>query len=576
MKTFLRLCSLLLLAFAAPACKKDRSCENCPPDAPLPGATANKPPVARAGMDQVIKLPADSTLLDGSASSDPDGRVVAYGWRQITGPNTSLMAGADLAATVVRALVPGRYAFELKVTDDGGLSAYDTVAVDVQVDAGINQPPIARAGGDLSITLPINRVRLDGSGSSDPDHNITAYQWTKVAGPTILHMASPAGAQTEVSGLVEGIYLFELKVTDGGGLTGTDTVQVTVAMAVSIACDNSNRPRVSARLVPLGTLTHAGIGSAVASAGGKILFAGGYTTSLSSRVDIYDIAAHSWSTAELSQARYAIAAIASGTKIFFAGGEISDGTLPVSTVDIYDAATNTWTATSLSWAGHSIAAASVGDEVFFAGGDGGFTGGGRGNKVDIYNVAEGEWYTSHLSTERRVGISAVTANNKMYFAGGEAWNSSNWYASSRLDIYDANGGWTNTDLKEGKIGCGAIAWGNKIYWAGGHTGAYPAIRSSCLVEIMDVQSGRSATATLSKPASWMRAVVKDNKILFFRPYGSDTNIFDIYEPATDTWSVGVLPHFMEGVAIIAVNNVVYLAGGNIDNRPTRQVWTLEF
>ena len=60
-----------------------------------------------------------------------------------------------------------------------------------------------------------------------------------------------------------------------------------------------------------------------------------------------------------------MAAIASGNKIFFGGGESSDGTWPVDNVDIYDVTTNTWTVAHLSTAGHSVAAATVGNKVFF-------------------------------------------------------------------------------------------------------------------------------------------------------------------------------------------------------------------
>ncbi len=73
-----------------------------------------------------------------------------------------------------------------------------------------------------------------------------------------------------------------------------------------------------------------------------VLFAGGVIPpgTHSSRVDIYDLATQTWSTAELSQARTAPAAVAAGNKIFFAGGEISDGTFPSNVVDIYDVSTN--------------------------------------------------------------------------------------------------------------------------------------------------------------------------------------------------------------------------------------------
>lgn len=91
-----------------------------------------------------------------------------------------------------------------------------------------NRPPVAKAGPDQVITLPVNTVTLDATGSSDPDNNITGYAWTKISGP-VLHTFSHSGlAQTQVTNLVQGEYLFELKVTDARGLTGWDTVMVTV------------------------------------------------------------------------------------------------------------------------------------------------------------------------------------------------------------------------------------------------------------------------------------------------------------------------------------------------------------
>ena len=42
-----------------------------------------KPPIAISGPVQVITLPTDSILLDGSTSSDPDGTIsdpIAIGW----------------------------------------------------------------------------------------------------------------------------------------------------------------------------------------------------------------------------------------------------------------------------------------------------------------------------------------------------------------------------------------------------------------------------------------------------------------------------------------------------------------
>ena len=75
---------------------------------------------------------------------------------------------------------------------------------------------------------------LLGSGI-DPDGTITAYAWTKIAGPAAGTITNPNTAATSVTGLVTGIYRFELRVTDNNGATDTDTMQVTVNAAANIA-----------------------------------------------------------------------------------------------------------------------------------------------------------------------------------------------------------------------------------------------------------------------------------------------------------------------------------------------------
>ncbi len=93
-----------------------------------------------------------------------------------------------------------------------------------------NLPPIATAGNDQNITLPTTTVSLDGSGS-DLDGTIVSYTWTKVSG-TGGAIQSPLLPDTDVTGLSQGIYIFQLAVTDNGGLVTTDQVEVTVSPSV--------------------------------------------------------------------------------------------------------------------------------------------------------------------------------------------------------------------------------------------------------------------------------------------------------------------------------------------------------
>jgi len=94
--------------------------------------------------------------------------------------------------------------------------------------ANANRPPVANAGSDQSIPVPV-RVTLNGTASYDPDGSITNYSWTQISGPGTVSIADNGTAKPRVTGLQTGAYLFELVVTDDKNATARDTVQVTVA-----------------------------------------------------------------------------------------------------------------------------------------------------------------------------------------------------------------------------------------------------------------------------------------------------------------------------------------------------------
>ncbi|MDQ6763759.1 MAG: hypothetical protein M3015_14180 [Bacteroidota bacterium] len=191
---------------------------------------ANIPPVANAGLDQTITLPSNNVTLTGTGT-DADGTITNYLWRKISGPSSSTISNSNNATTNVTGLAQGTYAFELKVTDNGGASSVDTVQITVNTAANI--PPVADAGSDQSITLPANSVTLAGTGT-DADGNVTNYLWRKVSGPLSGTITNVNNAATTVTGMAQGIYSFELKVTDNGGATGVDTVQVIIIAATNI------------------------------------------------------------------------------------------------------------------------------------------------------------------------------------------------------------------------------------------------------------------------------------------------------------------------------------------------------
>ncbi|MBN9385215.1 MAG: T9SS type A sorting domain-containing protein [Chitinophagaceae bacterium] len=192
-------------------------------------AVAPGPPSANAGVDQTITLPTSSVTLTGSGS-ETNGTIVSYKWTQVSGPNTATIANANAASTGVSGLVAGSYVFQLTVTDNSNVTATDAMTVTVK-PAIVPGPPSANAGANQTITLPTSSVTLSGSGS-ETNGTIVSYKWTQVSGPNTATIANANAASTGVSGLIQGIYVFQLTVTDNSNVTASDAVTVTVNPAV--------------------------------------------------------------------------------------------------------------------------------------------------------------------------------------------------------------------------------------------------------------------------------------------------------------------------------------------------------
>jgi pimeloyl-ACP methyl ester carboxylesterase len=92
-------------------------------------ATAAVPPVANAGEDLTVKA-GDTVTLDGSRSTDPRGRTLAYSWVQTGGPEVELSDPASAAVQFVAPTVSSdtTLSFMLTVTADTDV-ATDAVAV---------------------------------------------------------------------------------------------------------------------------------------------------------------------------------------------------------------------------------------------------------------------------------------------------------------------------------------------------------------------------------------------------------------------------------------------------------------
>jgi hypothetical protein len=89
----------------------------------------NQLPVANAGADQTITLPANSVTLNGSGT-DPDGTIASFAWSKVSGGAATINSPSSASITIT-GLSAGSYTFRLTITDNSGATAFDDVNVTV-------------------------------------------------------------------------------------------------------------------------------------------------------------------------------------------------------------------------------------------------------------------------------------------------------------------------------------------------------------------------------------------------------------------------------------------------------------
>ncbi len=190
----------------------------------IPKLVGNQPPIANAGSDQT-KNDADGNgietfTLNGSASSDPDGTITAYGWRE-----GNIILGTT--AIITTSFSVGSHTVTLNVTDNNNTSSIDTTIIIVNP----NQAPTANAGPDQIVSDNDNNgfelITLNGSLSFDPDGSIVSYEWKE--GVTILGINFIINVNLSL-----GTHNIVLAVTDNGGASNSDTAIVTVTKPIAL------------------------------------------------------------------------------------------------------------------------------------------------------------------------------------------------------------------------------------------------------------------------------------------------------------------------------------------------------
>ncbi|XP_059255542.1 dyslexia-associated protein KIAA0319 homolog isoform X2 [Mustela nigripes] len=195
-----------------------------------PARRVNLPPTAVVSpQTQALTLPLTSAFIDGSQSTD-DTKIVSYRWEEISGPSREEKTPADSPVLRLSNLIPGNYTFRLTVADSDG--ATNSTSAALIVNSAVDHPPVANAGPDQTITLPQNSITLNGNQSSD-DHQIVLYEWSLGPGNESkeVDMQGIKTPYLHLSTLQEGVYTFQLTVTDSAKQQSTAVVAVTVQPA---------------------------------------------------------------------------------------------------------------------------------------------------------------------------------------------------------------------------------------------------------------------------------------------------------------------------------------------------------
>lgn len=128
-------------------------------------------------------------------------------------------------------LEKGMYTFVLKVTDASNQSSSDDV--NVLVKNRENQPPVAKAGANVTINLPQNWAVLNATASS-ADLKIHSYLWKQLSGPNVANIDKVNSSLTNATGLTIGKYEFQVTVIDEGKFNSSDKMVVTIVQGLDI------------------------------------------------------------------------------------------------------------------------------------------------------------------------------------------------------------------------------------------------------------------------------------------------------------------------------------------------------
>jgi endoglucanase Acf2 len=194
-------------------------------------------PVANAGTDLKVVLPATSTTLDGSASTESTGESLTYKWSQLFGPSIVEFSDSTAIKPTINSLVEGMYSFKLTVTNAD--SRFASGIVQVMVTATQNVPPT------VSLTSPAdNSTFVEGTAvtisANASDYDGTIQQVDFYQNNTLISTVTTAPYTIQWKPAA-GTYAITAKATDNGGaVSASQTDSITISPIMSCTTTSKN------------------------------------------------------------------------------------------------------------------------------------------------------------------------------------------------------------------------------------------------------------------------------------------------------------------------------------------------
>jgi PKD repeat protein len=216
-----------------------------------------------------------------------------------------------------------------------------------------------------------------------------------------------------------------------------------------------------------------------------------------------------------------------------------------------------------------VVGASVGSEMMFAGGDLGSN--NYSGVVNIYNTVTNVW-TSTLIAARK-NIVASSLGDKIAFMGGQIYifaSGAGILPSFSYNIYDAStNSWWSGEMPHSRTGHAVAILGSKIFVGGGYSYTWDKINgyrrySTNIVDIFDVTTHTWSTGNLNQARSDLAATSVCGKVIF----AGGTNDVDIYDSSTNTWTTSTLSLARRNLSAATVGNKAYFMGGYLSGTTT--------